>query len=289
MNGHEEQRMDSGKSGEQEVKLKEALSKIKHRIIVVSGKGGVGKSFVTANLAMAFALKGYAVGVLDADIHGPSIPKMLGLRGEVPIVSPVGVFPVIGPLNIKVMSMDFLIPSDEMPVLWRGPLKISALSQFVVDVVWGDLDVLFVDLPPGTGDEALSIAQMIQPDFAIVVTIPSEVSKLIVKKVVTFLKVLNVPVLGVVENMSYFTCPRCGSRYELLGSGGGKRLAEEMGVPFLGAIPMDSSINEACDRGVPYVVKSPDSEASKLFFEVVERFEHEIEKRKRETSVSSRS
>lgn len=269
-----------------ETKLKETLSKIKYKIIVVSGKGGVGKSFVTANLAMAFALKGYAVGVLDADLHGPSIPKMLGLRGEVPTVSPIGVFPVIGPLNIKVMSMDFLIPSDEIPVMWRGPLKMSALSQFVADVIWGDLDILFVDLPPGTGDEPISIAQMVQPDFAIVVTMPSDVSKLVVKKVITFLKTLNVPVLGVIENMSYFICPRCGSRHELFGSGGGKRLAEEVGVHFLGAIPIDPSINEACDEGVPYVVKNPDSEVSKLFFNMVERFEGEVRRRSQERSSS---
>ncbi|MHC1628724.1 MAG: Mrp/NBP35 family ATP-binding protein [Candidatus Nezhaarchaeales archaeon] len=264
---------------EEEAKLKEALSKIKHKVMVVSGKGGVGKSFVTANLAMAFALKGYAIGVLDADIHGPSIPKMLGLKGEAPTVGPTGVFPVIGPLNIKVMSMDFLLPSDEVPIIWRGPLKMGALRQFIADVIWGDLDILFVDLPPGTGDEPLSIAQLLQPDFAVIVTIPSEVSKLVVKKVVTFSRTLNVPILGVIENMSYFICPNCGSRYYLFGSGGGKKLAEEMGVPFLGAVPIDPSINEACDKGVPYVVKYPDSEVSKLFFEIVNRFEEEIKKR----------
>lgn len=287
MNKHEEQRRSDGEElGELEVKLKETLSKIKYKIIVVSGKGGVGKSFVAANLAMAFALKGYAVGVLDADIHGPSIPKMLGLRDEVPTVSSIGIFPVAGPLNIKVMSMDFLIPSDELPVLWRGPLKISALSQFIMDVVWSNLDVLIIDLPPGTGDESLSIAQMIKPDFAVVVTMPSEVSKLVVKKVITFLRALNVPVLGVIENMSYFTCPQCGSRHELFGSGGGKRLAEEMEVHFLGTVPIDPSINEACDKGVPYIVKNPDSEVSKLFFEIIERFESGIRKRDQEGSTS---
>jgi len=288
LSNHERQEINDGEELEKrEVKLKEALSKIKYKIIIVSGKGGVGKSFVTANLAMAFALKGYAVGVLDADIHGPSIPKMLGLRSEVPTVSPIGVFPVIGPLNVKVMSIDFLIPSDEVPVLWRGPLKISVLSQFITDVIWGDLDILLVDLPPGTGDEPLLIAQMIQPDFAIVVTMPSEVSKLVVKKVITFLKVVNVPVLGVVENMSYFTCPRCGSRHEPLGSGGGKRLAEEMKVPFLGAIPIDPSINEASDSGIPYIVKNPDSEVSKLFFEIIERLKCEVEERGQEKPNSS--
>ncbi|RLF12779.1 MAG: ATP-binding protein [Thermoprotei archaeon] len=264
---------------EEEARLREALSKIKHKVMVISGKGGVGKSFVTANLAMAFALKGYAIGVLDADIHGPSIPKMLGLRGEAPTTSPAGIFPVIGPLNIKVMSMDLLLPSDELPVIWRGPLKMGALRQFIADVVWGNLDILFVDLPPGTGDEPLSIAQMLQPDFAVIVTIPSEVSQLVVKKVVTFSRTLNVPILGVIENMSYFVCPKCGSRYDLFGSGGGKKLAEDMGVRFLGAIPIDPSINEACDKGVPYVVKYPESEVSKLFFEIIDRFEEEIKKR----------
>ncbi|MCS7139387.1 MAG: Mrp/NBP35 family ATP-binding protein [Candidatus Nezhaarchaeota archaeon] len=274
-----EEKEEAKRTIEEDAKFKETLSKIKYKVMVISGKGGVGKSFVTANLAMAFALKGYAIGVLDADVHGPSIPRMLGLKGEVPTVSPLGVFPVIGPLNIKVMSMDFLIPSDEIPVAWRSPLKVSILRQFISDVIWGDLDILFIDLPPGTGDEVISIAQLLQPDFALVITIPSEVSKAVVKKVITFTRTVNVPILGIVENMSYFVCPNCKSKYDLFGSGGGKKLAEEMRVPFLGAIPIDPSISEACDKGLPYIAKYLDNETSKLFFDIVSKFEEELNKR----------
>ena len=182
---------------EQEQKLKLKLSKIKHKIAIISGKGGVGKSTVTANLAMAFAMQGHKdkVGILDADIHGPCIPKMLGLKGQTLIGGPGGmIFPVTGKLGIKVVSMDFVLPNDEAPVIWRGPLKMRAIQQFLSDVTWGELDYLFIDLPPGTGDESLSVMQLIPDmDGVVIVTMPSEVSQAVVKKAVTFAKQMECP------------------------------------------------------------------------------------------------
>ncbi|NWG11061.1 P-loop NTPase, partial [Candidatus Bathyarchaeota archaeon] len=179
---------------EQMQKLRARMSKIKHKIAVISGKGGVGKSTITANLAVALALHGHAnhVGILDADIHGPSIPKILGLTGQRLQLGPPGVFPVLGSLGIKVVSMDFMLPDENAPVIWRGPLKMTAIRQFLSDIVWGELDVLLIDLPPGTGDEPLSVAQLLpEMDGVIIVTIPSEVSQVVVKKAVTFAKRLG--------------------------------------------------------------------------------------------------
>jgi ATP-binding protein involved in chromosome partitioning len=253
---------------EQEQKLKLRLSKIKHKIAIISGKGGVGKSTVTANLAMAFAMQGHKgkVGVLDADIHGPCIPKMLGLKGQTLIGGPGGMlFPVTGKLGIRVVSMDFLLPNDETPVIWRGPLKMRAIQQFLSDVTWGELDYLFTDLPPGTGDESLSIMQLISDmDGVVIVTIPSEVSQAVVKKAITFAKQLGIPIIGIVENMSGFVCPDCGAKVNIFRVGGGKKIAEDMSVPYLGSIPIDPNICIESDNGVPFVAgnkTSPTTEA----------------------------
>jgi len=263
--------------GEDKEKIEKKLREIKYKIMVVSGKGGVGKSFVTANLAMAAALKGYTTGVLDADIHGPTIPKMLGVKGKKPEVSEQGLLPIEGPLKVKVISTDFLIPNDESPIIWRGPLKHAAIKQFVTDVLWGKLDMLFIDLPPGTGDESLSTAQIIKPDYAVIVTIPSEVSKQTVKKVITFSRILKVPILGVIENMSYFQCPKCGEKYYIFGSKGGETMAKEMNVPFLGGIPIEVGINEACDKGEPYVLNHKDTIVTKVFLKIIEKITSKIE------------
>jgi ATP-binding protein involved in chromosome partitioning len=213
------------------------MSKISHKIAVISGKGGVGKSTITVNLAAAFALHENRVGILDADIHGPSVPKLLGLTGQRLKVGPPGAFPVTGPLGIKVVSIDFFMP-ERVPTIWRSPLKMTAIRQFLSDIVWGELDILFVDLPPGTGDEPLSIAQLLpEIDGVIIVTIPSELSSGVVKKAITFAQRLCMPIIGVVENMSGFVCPSCGDKIDIFPSGGGKKLAEEAGVPFLGSIP----------------------------------------------------
>jgi len=261
---------------EQEEKLRARMSKINHKIAVISGKGGVGKSTVTVNLAVAFAMHGHVnyVGILDADVHGPSVPKILGLTGRRLQAGPPGVFPVLGPLGIKVVSMDFLLPDENAPVIWRGPLKMTAIRQFLSDIVWGDLDVLLIDLPPGTGDEPLSVAQLLpEMDGVITVTIPSEVSQIVVRKAVTFARRLGMPIIGVIENMSGFVCPNCGTKIDIFQSGGGKKIAEELSIPFLGSIPIDQKICEASDRGVPFILEYADSPASKAFMEIVKNVE----------------
>lgn len=256
-------------------KLKSRMSKIKHKIAILSGKGGVGKSTVTVNLAMARAMHGHgSVGVLDADITGPCIPKMFGLKGRRFQAGPPGAFPVIGPLGIRVVSMDFLLPTDETPVIWRGPLKTTAIRQFLSEFIWGELDYLFVDLPPGTGDESLSIMQFLPDmDGAVIVTIPSEVSQIVVKKAVSFARKLNIPVLGIIENMSGFVCPKCGEKTEIFRAGGGKKIADDMGVPFLGSIPIDPKICEDSDSGMPFMINHPDSPSTKAFKEIVKKIE----------------
>jgi ATP-binding protein involved in chromosome partitioning len=254
------------------------MDKIKHKIVVLSGKGGVGKSTVTANLGIALARKGHAgrVGILDADITGPSIPKMLGVRAHGLAMGPPGVFPALGPLDMKVISMDYFLPSDETPVIWRGPMKSAAIRQFLGEVVWGDLDFLLVDMPPGTGDEALTVVQSIQNiGGVIIVTVPSEVSQIVVKKAVTFTRQLNVPVLGIVENMSGFVCPKCGTETNIFRTGGGQKIADDLGVRFLGRIPLDPRICEDSDQGTPFIIQHSDSPAAKAFMEIVRRIEEQ--------------
>ena len=261
--------------------LKTRMSKVKHKIAVISGKGGVGKSLVTVNLAVALAMRGRSgrVGVLDADIHGPCVPKMLGLKGSHLVSGPPGVFPALGPLNIKVVSMDFLLPSDDSPVIWRGPLKMGAIRQFLSEIAWGDLDYLLIDLPPGTGDESLSVLQLLpEMDGVIIVTIPSEVSQGVVKKAITFSRKMDVPILGIVENMSGMVCPHCGERIDVFSEGGGARVANEMGVSLLGTIPLDPRISTAMDAGTPFIASEPDSSAAKAFNTIVGKIEVKSER-----------
>jgi ATP-binding protein involved in chromosome partitioning len=268
---------------EEQQKLKLKMNKIKHKIAIISGKGGVGKTTVTVNLVMAFAMHGYAnnVGILDADIHGPSVPKMLGLRGQKLQTLPTGlIFPVTGPLGTKVVSMDFLLPSDEAPVIWRGPLKMKAIQQFLSDIMWGELEFLFIDLPPGTGDEPLSVIQLIPDmDGVVIVTIPSEVSQIVVKKAVTFARQLGVPTVGIIENMSGFVCPKCGTEINIFKVGGGQKIAEDLSVPFLGSIPIDPEICRDSDSGTPFITEHADSPATKAFAEIVKKIEHFLKHR----------
>lgn len=261
---------------DEQQRIKATTSRIRHKIAVISGKGGVGKSTVTVNLAMAFALQGHAhsVDILDADITGPCVPKMIGLHGQRLGGSKAGLFPAIGPMGIKVISMDFLLPSDESPVIWRGPLKMKMISQFLSDIVWGDLRYLFIDLPPGTGDEPLSIMQLIpEMDGVVIVTIPSEVSQIVVKKSVTFSRKLGIPIIGIIENMSGFVCPECGAEVEIFGTGGGKKIAQDLGIPFLGRIPIDPEVCDASDKGVPFVIKHRKSKAGESFMGIVKKTE----------------
>ena len=266
---------------EQGKRLKIRMAKIKNKLAVLSGKGGVGKSTITANLAIALARKGHKVGVLDADIHGPSIPKILGMRGQeltAGRIEDLGVFPAKGPLDIRAISMDFLLPDDETPVIWRGPMKMGAIRQFLADVAWGDLDFLLVDLPPGTGDEPLSIMQLIPDiDGILMVTAPSEVSQIVVKRAIGFTRELRVPLIGIIENMSGFVCPKCGAEFDILGTGGGQKISEELSVPFLGKIPIDQRICEDSDRGTPFIIEHPDAPAAKAFMRAVDKIEESLQ------------
>ena len=256
------------------------MGKIKHKVAVISGKGGVGKSTVAVNLAAAFAKSGHIIGILDADIHGPSVPRLLGLTGQQVKVGPPGAFPVTGPLGMKVISIDFFLPEESTPTIWRGPLKMRAIRQLLADVVWGELDVLFIDLPPGTGDEVLSIAQLLpEIDGVVIVTMPSELSSSVVRKAISFAERLGMPVIGVVENMSGYVCPSCGEKVDIFQSGGGEKMAEEAAVPFLGKIPIDPKIGATADKGAPFVIAQPNSPASKAFMEIVEKVEEYLKAR----------
>jgi ATP-binding protein involved in chromosome partitioning len=233
-------------------RLQSRLDCIRHKVVVLSGKGGVGKSTVAVNLAAALALSGKKVGLLDCDIHGPSIPTMLGLEYASLEGCEDGVAPVEAG-GMKVVSLGFVLQDQDDAVIWRGPMKMGAIKQFLTDVSWGNLDYLIIDSPPGTGDEPLSIFQLIGSlDGAIVVTTPQRVAAIDVRKSITFCRRLNVPVLGIIENMNGFVCPKCGELTQILRSGGGRNIAENMGVPFLGSIPMDPKIAESCDSGRPF-------------------------------------
>ena len=250
------------------MKMAQRMGKIKHKLVVMSGKGGVGKSSVAANLACVLA-EGASVGLVDADVTGPDIAKLMGVEDAVVKSTETAMEPTIGPKDVKVISMAQLIDRDTA-VVWRGPLKIKALKQMLSDVEWGELDYLVIDLPPGTSDEPLSIAQEIpDADGAIVVTTPQEVSLLDVRKSISFAKAVNLPVLGVIENMSGFICPHCGKETDIFKVGGGEAAAKELGLPFLGRIPLDPRIVVGGDAGKPFVVEHPDSEATKAFRSVV--------------------
>jgi len=258
----------------QEKRLKERMGKIKHKIMVMSGKGGVGKTTVAVNLALTLAAKGYEVGIMDADVHGPNVPKMLGIEDESPDVTEEGIIPVFVPPRVKVMSLAFLLQSKDTPVVWRGPLKMGVIKQFLTDVLWSDLDCLIADLPPGTGDEPLSVAQLVpEIDGAIIVTTPQDVALLDSRKSVTFAKKLGMPVIGIIENMSGFKCPKCGETIDLFKIGGGERAAIDMGVPFLGRIPIEVNIVLSGDSGIPFVLEH-ESEAAQSFGAIVDNIEY---------------
>jgi len=255
-----------------QAKISTTLSNIKNKIVVMSGKGGVGKTTVAVNLATALSRRGKKVGILDVDIHGPNVPKMLGIDEGMGMQSDNdSIMPITLENNLKVMSMAFLLSSQDSPVIWRGPMKMQVINQFIGDVQWGELDYLIVDLPPGTGDESLSIAQQIPGAGAIIVTTPQDVALLDSRKSVNFAKQLNMPVLGIVENMSGMSCPHCGEGIDLFKIGGGEKAAKEMDVPFLGRLPIDPEIVGAGDSGSPIV--SGGNESSKAFKVIVENIE----------------
>ena len=242
------------------------MEDIKHKILVLSGKGGVGKSCIAANLAVWLSMQGKNVGLLDIDIHGPSIPKLLNLEDSKLQGGKDKIEPIIYNDTLKVISIGFLIQDENAALIWRGPMKHNVIKQFVTDVSWGNLDYLIVDCPPGTGDEPLSIVQLLgNADGAVIVTTPQQLAILDVKKCITFCRQLDLPVLGVIENMSGFVCPKCGWKTDVFKTGGGENMAMQMAVPFLGQIPIDPQIVQACDAGKPYVSNSSDSPAANAF------------------------
>jgi len=250
--------------------LESRLCRIKHRIVVLSGKGGVGKSTVAVNIAVALMLAGRKVGLLDTDIHGPSIPTMLGLEGERVQGGSSGLLPAdVG--GLKVMSIGFFLENPDEAIIWRGPLKMGVIKQFLKDVDWGHLDYLVIDSPPGTGDEPLSVCQLIgRLDGAVVVTTPQKVAAVDVRKSITFCRKLGVPVLGVVENMSGFACPKCGTVTPVFRSGAGQKIARDMLVPFLGSIPIDPQVAEAGDSGKAFVHHYASSPAARVMLDMIQ-------------------
>ncbi|MBN1938447.1 MAG: Mrp/NBP35 family ATP-binding protein [Candidatus Aminicenantes bacterium] len=253
--------------------LQSRLCRIGSKIIVLSGKGGVGKSTVAVNLAAALRLAGKRVGLLDVDIHGPSIPTMLGLEGVSIRAGGDGMVPV--DLNgLKVMSLGFLLGNQDEAVIWRGPMKMQVIRQFLKDVEWGELDVLVIDSPPGTGDEPLSVCQLIgKLDGAVVVTTPQKVAAVDVRKSITFCRRLQVPVLGVLENMSGFACPACGAVTQIFRDGGGKKIAEDMNVPFLGSVPIDPNIAVAGDGGRVFLEEFVSTPTAAIMRRIIEKTE----------------
>ncbi|MEN6518646.1 MAG: Mrp/NBP35 family ATP-binding protein [Methanospirillum sp.] len=251
---------------------------VQHVILVLSGKGGVGKSTVAVNLATALANHGLNVGLLDLDFHGPSIPKMLGIEGRIPTVSADGIEPVRVTGTLAAMSIGFLLSSPDAPVIWRGPVKTGVIRQFLAEVNWGSLDYLVVDLPPGTGDEALTIAQL-APNLrgAVIVTTPQDVAVLDAVKALKFVQQLGIPVLGIIENMSGLVCPHCGETVDMFGRGGGRKAAQDHGVPYLGAIPLDPEMMKSGDEGRPYILQRADSPTWRAVDAVMENLVDEVE------------
>jgi Mrp family chromosome partitioning ATPase len=257
---------------QEEQRLHERMAQIRRRLVVVSGKGGVGKSTAAANLAVSLASQGHNVGLLDVDIHGPSIPKLLGCETASPGSDGQSILPVTVRSRLALMSIGFLIGSRTDAVIWRGPMKYKVIRQFLCDVAWGDLDYLVIDCPPGTGDEPLSVAQLIgRPAAAVVVTTPQELAVADVRRCVTFCQTAELPIAGVLENMSGYVCPQCGNHADLFGAGGGERLAEEMSIPFLGRIPIDPRVVGCGDTGSCLLDSHPESPATQSYLELARR------------------
>jgi ATP-binding protein involved in chromosome partitioning len=250
-------------------KLQSRLCRVRHKVLVLSGKGGVGKSTVAVNLAIALSMAGKRVGLLDIDIHGPSVPTMLGLE-QAAVQGLSGEWRPVQVHGLKVVSAGFFLRSQNDALIWRGPMKMAAIKQFLKDVAWGDLDFLIIDSPPGTGDEPLSACQLIgRLDGAVMVTTPQKVAAVDVRKSITFCRQLGVPILGVVENMNGFACPHCNNITFIFGDSGGRQMAAEMKVPFLGSIPIDPEIVAACDQGRAYLYYYAMSETARIMADII--------------------
>ncbi len=256
---------------EQDAAVKSSLGKIKNKIIVMSGKGGVGKTSTSVNLSIALSKKGHNVGIMDVDLHGPDVPRMLGLDGMPEVNSNHKLNPMRFSDNLKAISIEAFTPSKDDAIIWRGPLKFSAIRQFIGDVDWGDLDFLVIDSPPGTGDEPLTVAQTIKDARAVIVTTPQEVALADVRKSINFCKTVDMNIFGLVENMSGFACPHCNEMIELFGSGGGERTAKQMGIDFLGSIPFDPKVVACGDTGACYQETHSDSAVTKAYAAVADK------------------
>ena len=260
----------SQKCGDEDRKLKEALSHIKNKIVVMSGKGGVGKSTVAVNLAASLAMAGYSVGLLDVDIHGPSVPQMLNIKSTGVMMEDEKILPYeIG--SLKVVSLGFMTDDPDGAIIWRGPMKIGVIKQFITDVAWGDLDYLVIDSPPGTGDEPLTVCQLLPDASAIIVTTPQQVSANDVAKSLNFCKQIEMKVLGVVENMSGFVCPHCNEVVEIFPGNAGETLSERFGVELLAKIPLDPAVAHGGDAGTPFCQRFAKTVPGQRFNEMVAR------------------
>ena len=271
---HAPAKADVNSRQEEERRLHERMEQIGRKLIVLSGKGGVGKSTVAANLAVALAAGHFKVGLLDVDIHGPSIPMLMGLEKHTLATDGTSLLPVMLSDSLAVMSIGLLLPKRSDAVIWRGPLKFGVIRQFLSDVAWGPLDFLVIDCPPGTGDEPLSVAQLVgRQASGVIVTTPQELAVSDVRRCITFCQQVSLPVAGVVENMSGFVCPQCGAAVNVFGKGGGERLAQEMGVPFLGSIPLDPNVVCSGDSGKPFAMSPATGPAIGAFSEIVRRIQ----------------
>jgi ATP-binding protein involved in chromosome partitioning len=252
--------------GQGSAPAKPGIPGIETIIAVASGKGGVGKSTTSVNLALGLSLNGLKVGILDADIYGPSMPRLLGITGRPQMIGGKTLVPMQGH-GLKVMSIGFLVEEDT-PMIWRGPMVISALTQMMREVAWGELDVLVVDMPPGTGDAQLTMAQQVPLAGAVIVSTPQDLALIDARKGLNMFRRVDVPVLGLIENMSYFICPDCGNRHDIFGHGGARREAERIGVPFLGEVPLQMVIRETSDSGMPVIVSEPDGQVAGIYREI---------------------
>jgi ATP-binding protein involved in chromosome partitioning len=253
---------------EQDAKINIALGKIRHKFLVMSGKGGVGKTSTAVNLSIALANKGFKVGIMDVDLHGPDVPRMLGLNAMLEVGPNGKLTPASYSNNLKAVSVESLMPTKDEAVIWRGPIKYSAIQQFIGDVEWGELDFLVIDSPPGTGDEPLTIAQIVKDAKAIIVTTPQEVALADVRKSISFCKRVKMAVFGLIENMSGLSCPHCGEIIDLFGSGGGEKTARQFDLNFLGRIPIDPNVVQCGDSGQCYRDANADSNVSRAFDDI---------------------
>jgi len=256
---------------EQDAAVKVSLGKIKNKILVMSGKGGVGKTSTSVNLSIALANKGFKVGIIDVDLHGPDVPRMLGIEGMPEVNQNKKLNPMRYSDNLKAISIESFTPNKDDAIIWRGPLKFSAIRQFIGDVDWGNLDFLVIDSPPGTGDEPLTVAQTITDARAVIVTTPQEVALADVGKSINFCKAVNMEIFGLIENMSGFACPHCNEMIELFGSGGGEKTAGQMGIHFLGSIPFDPRMVACGDSGACYQELHNNSAVTRAFGSVADK------------------